>query len=72
MSSLNLGVIGNCQINALLDERARIISVTAAGRALRNKARDIPQQLACNIGLPAARARELRQLCTELLGALQD
>jgi DNA-binding MarR family transcriptional regulator len=55
-----------------MDERSRIISVTAAGKALRNKARDIPQQLACSIGLPAARAQDLRRLCTELLEALQD
>ena len=25
MSTLNLGMIGNCQINALLDERGRIV-----------------------------------------------
>ncbi len=54
------------------DERARIITVTPEGKALRHKARDIPQQLACSVGLPPARMRELRQLCNELLKALEQ
>jgi DNA-binding MarR family transcriptional regulator len=54
------------------DERARIITITAEGTALKGRAREIPQQMACSIGLPASRARELRQLCHELLGALQE
>ena len=54
------------------DERARIISVTRSGKALRKKAEDIPRQLSCAIGLPAAKARELRNLCNEVLAALQD
>jgi DNA-binding MarR family transcriptional regulator len=54
------------------DERARIITVTPAGLALRDRAREIPQKLACSIGLPAKKGRQLRQLCQELLEALQE
>ena len=53
------------------DERARVITLTRAGRALRKKAQDIPSQLSCSIGLPAGRARELRSLCNELLASLE-
>jgi DNA-binding MarR family transcriptional regulator len=54
------------------DERARIITVTRQGLALKNKARDIPGQLACRVGLPTGRAKQLRELCHELLAALAD
>jgi DNA-binding MarR family transcriptional regulator len=54
------------------DERARIITVTRKGMALKTRARDIPQQLACTIGLSAAKGRELKNLCQELLGALAE
>jgi DNA-binding MarR family transcriptional regulator len=54
------------------DERARIITVTPAGLALRDRAREIPQKLACSIGLPAKKGQQLRQLCQELLEALQE
>ena len=54
------------------DERARIITLTPAGLALRDKAREIPQKLACSIGLPARKGQQLRQLCQELLEALQE
>lgn len=54
------------------DERARIITVTSAGLALRDRAREIPQKLACSIGLPAKKGQQLRQLCQELLEALQE
>jgi hypothetical protein len=39
---------------------------------LQEKARDIPQKLACTIGLPAAQGRELKQLCQQLLQALDN
>ena len=34
--------------------------------------REIPQKLACSIGLPAKKGQQLRQLCQELLEALQE
>ena len=54
------------------DERVRIITITRAGKALQKKAADIPMQLACTIGLPAAKGRELKKLCQQLLDALDD
>ena len=54
------------------DERSRIITLTADGLALRDRAREIPQQLACSIGLPAKKGQQLRQLCQELLEALKE
>ena len=54
------------------DERARIITITKIGMDLRNKANDIPQQLACSTGLTAAKGRELKTLCHQLLASLGD
>ena len=54
------------------DERVRIITITKGGKALQKKAADIPMQLACTIGLPAAKGRELKKLCQQLLDALDD
>ena len=54
------------------DERVRIITITKRGLGLKEKARGIPMQLASNIGLPAARANELKKLCEQLLEALDD
>ena len=53
-----------------LDERVRIITITKQGMGLKKRARDIPQELACTIGLPAAQGRELKKLCEQLLEAL--
>ncbi|MEH6570921.1 MAG: MarR family transcriptional regulator [Halioglobus sp.] len=55
-----------------VDERMRMISITKAGRALQSKARDIPHQLACTIGLSAARGEQLKKLCEQLLLALES
>ena len=52
------------------DERVRVISITPQGQALRARAADIPAQLACSIGLPAEKARQLKVLCEELLQAI--
>ena len=46
-----------------VDERVRIISITPKGLTLKDKARDIPTQLACTIGLPKAQGREFKKLC---------
>lgn len=54
------------------DERARIITATRAGMNLREQAREIPQALACTIGLPAAKGTQLKKLCHELLAALSQ
>ena len=54
------------------DERMRIITITRKGLGLKKKAEDIPQRLACTIGLPAEKGRELKALCEQLLGALNS
>ena len=54
------------------DERVRIITISKQGMGLKAKARDIPHKLACSIGLPAAKAKELKKLCQQLLEALDD
>jgi MarR family transcriptional regulator, organic hydroperoxide resistance regulator len=52
------------------DERVRIITISREGMALQERAREIPQKLACTIGLPIEQGRELKQLCQLLLQAL--
>ena len=54
------------------DERARMISVTSAGMALREPAAEIPTQLACSLGLSASRGKQLKRLCEELLEAVEN
>ncbi|MEH6590687.1 MAG: MarR family transcriptional regulator [Halioglobus sp.] len=53
------------------DERVRIITITRQGLMLKKKARDIPQKLACTIGLPAGQGMELKKLCEQLLAAIE-
>jgi DNA-binding MarR family transcriptional regulator len=54
------------------DERVRIITITRLGMGLKRKARTIPHKLACSIGLPPQQGLELRQLCEQLLTALDN
>jgi DNA-binding MarR family transcriptional regulator len=53
-----------------LVERVRIISITKQGRALKAKAQDIPEKLACTIGLSKSKGKEFKQMCEQLLAAL--
>ena len=53
------------------DERVRVISITAAGMALQNKAEDIPHQLLCKVGLSNKKVQQLKSLCHDLLNALE-
>ncbi len=55
-----------------LDERARVISVTRQGNALKSQAECIPHELVCKVGLSPTKGRELRVLCDELIRALAD
>jgi DNA-binding MarR family transcriptional regulator len=55
-----------------VDERVRIISITKRGLALKAKARDIPEKLACIIGLPKSTGKEFKRLCEQLLAALEN
>ena len=54
------------------DERVRIISLTAAGIALKEQAKHIPEQLSCTVDLPAAQLLELKNLCEQFLGGLDN
>ena len=50
------------------DDRIVLISLTDAGRALQDKAKDVPLKVACCIDLPPEKARALYALLYELLG----
>ena len=47
-------------------------SVAASVHSLRRKARDIPGELACRVGMKKTDARQLRALCEQVLAALND
>ncbi len=51
------------------DDRVVRISLTDAGRALQEKAKDVPLKVACCIDLPKEKAVALYALLYELLGA---
>jgi len=50
------------------DDRIVLISLTDAGRALQDKAKDVPLKVACCIDLPPEKARALYALLYEFLG----
>ena len=49
------------------DERAVVVTLTDAGRALQAQAKDVPAQVACSIHLPPEKAQALYALLYELL-----
>jgi DNA-binding MarR family transcriptional regulator len=48
------------------DERRVIVDLTEAGRALKEKAAEVPAALACKLGLPLADIVELRTTLRDL------
>ncbi|MEH6559120.1 MAG: MarR family transcriptional regulator [Oceanicoccus sp.] len=54
------------------DERVRVIAITKEGMALKKKAKDIPEKLACKVGLSKPRVKEFNSMCLELLAFLDD
>jgi DNA-binding MarR family transcriptional regulator len=58
------------------DERCVIVSLTAQGRTLRQKAKRVPLQLAeatrCDVGELASLTQRLQQLRSQLMGADDD
>jgi DNA-binding MarR family transcriptional regulator len=54
------------------DERQVRISLTATGRALREKAEEIPRQVGCVLGLPIDELRALTEQVAKLRGRLHD
>ncbi|MEW9702518.1 MarR family winged helix-turn-helix transcriptional regulator [Paenibacillus sp. SI8] len=57
---------------AVDDERRVIIELTDQGKALRQRATDIPGQLSCQVGMDAKEAGEFREHVTELLRKIQQ
>ena len=49
------------------DERVVVVSLTEAGRALQEKAEEVPARVACCINLPPEKAQTLYSLLYELL-----
>jgi DNA-binding MarR family transcriptional regulator len=54
------------------DERVRLITITKKGLALQVKAQDIPEKLACSAGLSRTKGREFKNMCEQLLKALES
>jgi len=52
------------------DERRVLLDVTDAGWALRVQVADVPERLISSLGLPVAKARQLRSLLDELIESL--
>jgi MarR family transcriptional regulator, organic hydroperoxide resistance regulator len=52
------------------DERRVLLDVTDAGWALREQVADVPERLISSLGLPVAKARQLRSLLDELIESL--
>jgi DNA-binding MarR family transcriptional regulator len=52
------------------DERVVDIYLTKKGLTLRDKAKAIPQEMACEVSLTADEARQLRDQCNEILEGL--
>ncbi|WP_143590934.1 MarR family winged helix-turn-helix transcriptional regulator [Thermoactinospora rubra] len=48
------------------DERRLVLTVTEAGRRLRQEARDVPEMMLCQVGLSPAEERQLRALCDQI------
>ena len=54
------------------DDRVVVITLTEEGKALQEKAKDVPQKVAGCIDLPAEKAEQLYSLLYELLGDRRD
>lgn len=54
------------------DERARVIELTTEGKRLKQKAVNIPKQVACSSGLTKTELKELKKLCSKALANLSE
>ncbi|NOH27377.1 MarR family winged helix-turn-helix transcriptional regulator [Vibrio mediterranei] len=54
------------------DERARMITVTEQGFALREKAMSVPNSIACKVQLELEDALTLKRICEQLTNNLMD
>ncbi|WP_104107629.1 MarR family transcriptional regulator [Nocardioides sp. 616] len=55
----------------VVDERRVLVSVTAAGRALRDRVADVPTRLVAGMGMSEADGHALRRLLDQLLEQLE-
>ncbi len=53
------------------DDRVVIVTLTEAGRAMRERAKDVPREMAGCVDLPEEKAKTLYMLLYELLGNLR-
>jgi DNA-binding MarR family transcriptional regulator len=54
------------------DERRVVITLTAAGRKLKTRAREVPGKLLCEVPLPVGELVELRSRLNTLMAALEN
>lgn len=54
------------------DERRVVITLTAAGRKLKTKAREVPGKLLCEVPLPVGELVELRRRLNTLMAAMES
>ncbi|MDP1611596.1 MAG: MarR family transcriptional regulator [Sulfuritalea sp.] len=54
------------------DERRVVITLTAAGRKLKTRAREVPGKLLCEVPLPLGELVELRSRLNTLMAALEN
>jgi DNA-binding MarR family transcriptional regulator len=54
------------------DERRVVVTLTAAGRKLKTRAREVPGKLLCEVPLPVDDLIELRRRLNKLMGALEN
>ena len=54
------------------DERKKIISLTKAGKKLRNKAGKVPGEIACASSLSRQQALQLKQLCEQVIQGVES
>ncbi|MFJ1302243.1 MarR family winged helix-turn-helix transcriptional regulator [Pseudomonadota bacterium AL_CKDN230030165-1A_HGKHYDSX7] len=58
------------RVRAADDERHIVITLTAAGRALRDKATEVPTEVGCALACPVAELEQLKQQLESLRGRM--
>lgn len=54
------------------DERVKILTLTEAGKTLKQEAQDVPNKMLCKSALPYEDLIQLKQQCDQLLSALKN
>ncbi|MFC4950370.1 MarR family winged helix-turn-helix transcriptional regulator [Pseudonocardia sp. GCM10023141] len=58
------------RMRSTIDERRLVITVTAAGRELQERARTVPDEMVCKVGITPDQAATLQALCTQIVATL--